>query len=70
MEIVRDLRGFHVSVGGRDLPEVDELCERAAREIERLRAGLLEIARMGVHQDPFNRQSVRAREIYIGDGEG
>ena len=35
------------------------------KEIERLRAGLLEIAAMG--ETPFNRQSVRAREILINE---
>lgn len=63
--LVLRLRAFHVTVGGRSVPEVDRLCEEAAREIDRLNAGLLEIARMG--EIPFNRQSVRAREIYVND---
>ena len=65
IDVVLELRALHVSVGDRLIPEVERICERAAKEIERLRCGLLEIARM--NGDPFNRQSVRAREIFIGD---
>jgi hypothetical protein len=38
-------------------------CGASAKEVERLRSGLVEIAGMG--GDPFSRQSVRAREIVI-----
>jgi hypothetical protein len=38
--------------------------EDLAKENERLRAGLREVAAMG---EPFNRQSVRAREILLND---
>jgi hypothetical protein len=62
-EVVIELR--HVSIGGKLIPEVERICERGAMEIERLRAGLIEIAAMG--EEPFNRQSVRAREILIND---
>jgi hypothetical protein len=63
-DVVVQLRALHVIVGGLAVPEVDRICEEGAREIERLRTGLHEIASMG--EGPFNRQSVRAREIYIG----
>ena len=65
VDVVQELRALHVSLNGKVVPEVDSTCERGAREIERLRSGLHEIASMG--GEPFNRQSVRAREIYIGD---
>ena len=64
-DVVLELRALHVPVGARLIPEVERICERGAKEIERLRAGLLEIAKM--NGEPFNRQSVRAREIFIGD---
>jgi hypothetical protein len=67
-EVVIELRALHVLIGGNFIPEVEricEICERGAMEIERLRAGLIEIAAMG--EEPFNRQSVRAREILIND---
>jgi hypothetical protein len=64
-EVVAELRALHVSIGSKLIPEVERICERSAKEIERLRAGLLEIAAMG--EGPFNRQSVRAREILIND---
>jgi hypothetical protein len=66
-DVVLELRALHVSVNNKLVPEVERICEKAAQEIERLRAGLLEIVRMNA--DPFNRQSVRAREIFIGDEE-
>jgi hypothetical protein len=44
---------------------VEDICSRGAREIVRLRRGLIEIAGMG--DDPFNRQSRRARELLVGD---
>lgn len=65
VDVVLELRGLHVSVSDRFIPEVERICERGAREIERLRVGLLEIA--GMSGEPFSRQSVRAREIFIGD---
>jgi hypothetical protein len=63
-DVVVQLRALHVSVGGLAVPEVDRICEAGAREIERLRTGLHEIASMS--ECPFNRQSVRAREVYLG----
>lgn len=64
-DVVVELRALHVSVGGKLIPEVERICGRGAVEIERLRAGLLEIAKMG--EGPFNRQSIRAREILVGE---
>ena len=64
-DVVVELRALHVSVDGKLIPEVERICGRGAKEIERLRAGLLEIAKMG--EGPFNHQSIRAREVLIGE---
>lgn len=64
-DVVKELRALRVSVDDEYVSEVERICERGAKEIERLRAGLFEIIKMG--EGPFNRQSVRAREILIGD---
>ena len=65
-DVVEELRALHVLVDNQLIPEVERICERGAKEIERLRSGLLEIIKMG-GQNPFNPQSIRAREIFIGN---
>jgi hypothetical protein len=64
-EVVEELRALHVTIGNKPIPEVERICERGAKEIERLSKGLIEIAAMG--EEPFNRQSVRAREILLNN---
>lgn len=62
LDVVGKLRGMEVGLPSD--ADVLRVCEAAALEIERLRRGLLEVAAMG--EGPFNRQSVRAREVYLG----
>jgi hypothetical protein len=63
--VAEELRNLCLSVNGVNVPAVVQVCARGAAEIERLRAGLKEIVRMGT--EPFDRRSVRCREILMGD---